>query len=59
MDEEKLDEEENPLKANALQGDSHVTRTLSREVDQDLTPMVKKENKWKSKVSWKRNEEAS
>ena len=57
--EKKLDEEEKPLRASALQRDSHITLTLSKEVDQDLTPMVNKENKWKSKVGQKRNEEAS
>ena len=48
--EKKLDEEGKPLMASALQRDSHITLMLSKEVDQDLSPMVKKENKWKSKV---------
>ena len=55
--EKKLDEEEKPLRASALQRDSHITLMLNKEVDQDLMTMVKKENKWKSKVVWKSYEE--
>jgi len=50
--------EEKPLRANALQRESYNPNTKKR-IGPRSNTMVKKENKWKSKVGWKRNEEAS